>query len=1058
MTGPVPDRTSTPRATRPPSRPPRSGRAGSSTRKASNPPKSSGSANSPDNMSDEESADLSLEEFVVKSESGMSPAQESIRPGSEDASGALDDGDDVPNMPQQKRRRVTRACDECQCTYDKPSNRRRNPAPQYIEALENKLDRAMALLREFMPNVDLADPNLDPAVQQEFRNREKARARTQEAKAEASNARPDEQQDAQIMSMIESIGQLDLKESGEWDFHGVSSGAVFLRRMKDHFQTLLGNEYQIPFLPRPAIPPGLFTIHTPSSPAASPLTNPTMHTLPPRDRVDKLCHYSLDCATCLLRVVHRPTFFETLDRLYSTPQGSWGNEEQRFLGLLYSVLALGSVYNVSQDEGPEGTVTYSSAVSEGVKYYNSARLVLQDMAECRDMASLQALVYMILFLQATSNISDCYAFLGIALRSCLRMGLHRHLAHDKITPIEDETRRRVFHVIRQMDFYVSAILGFPLLLHDEDVDQPLPTEVDDEYITKEAIRAPPPGTPSFFQAFNAHNELMRILARVVKEIYPLRGIEEDNLTGRQPERTFTINYSRVKAIEQELHDWQSNLNDYWRPSHGGPIEATRVRTLLRFGFAHVQMMLYRPFLHYISPRLTGGKKIEPRYYDCAAAGITVSRNIIHIGIEIQKQAVLIGPYWFILYTEFFAILSLIFFVLENPDKAGSAEILADARAGKDVIAALAKRSLAADRITAALNVSPSPLANVAVKGPVDQPPLFEKLPDRVTKSTARPTPTKKRSAPAPASSAGQGSRAGSVTLPSRSDLQDTIPQRRSEEMVRPAIGLLRREARAPPQRTASFDTIGFQHSSLAEQSFTNFQEILPMNMPLHGTGSDSNANTQGTMPGHAQGFHQQGQTGGGSVSSLYKMDAMMFPSEDPFAYPSQPPIDPAGQHPSNQTPQATNTGQSHDAMQFYIPNVYHGIEGQLLEPMSPYLMSQAQRSHQQQHGLNPATQMYGNPNMLAMQSDHGLHGHPQAQHHHQQMGQHQQQQHQSHQHQHQQQHQQIPQHPHPHQQQQQQHQHHQQQQQQGGDMMGDMMPDPIIPGEWDDVLNSNTYR
>jgi hypothetical protein len=132
----------------------------------------------------------------------------------------------------------------------------------------------------------------------------------------------------------------------------------------------------------------------------------------------------------------------------------------------------------------------------------------------------------------------------------------------------------------------------------------------------------------------------------------------------------------------------------------------RVRTLLRFGYAHVQMMLYRPFLHYISPRFTAGKKIEDRYYNCAAAGITVSRNIIHIGIEIQKQASLIGPYWFILYTEFFAILSLVFFVLENPDKPGSAEILADAKAGRDVIATLAKRSLAADRITTALNVSP----------------------------------------------------------------------------------------------------------------------------------------------------------------------------------------------------------------------------------------------------------------------------------------------------------------------------------------------------------------
>jgi hypothetical protein len=114
-------------------------------------------------------------------------------------------------------------------------------------------------------------------------------------------------------------------------------------------------------------------------------------------------------------------------------------------------------------------------------------------------------------------------------------------------------------------------------------------------------------------------------------------------------------------------------------------------------------------------------------------------------------------------------------------------------------------------------------------------PLFDQLPDRVKKPTARPTPTKKRSAPAP--NAAQGSRAGSVTLPSRPDLQDGIPQRRSEEVARPAIGLLRREARAPPQRTASFDTIGFQHGALAGQNFTNFQDILPMNMSLSGTGS-----------------------------------------------------------------------------------------------------------------------------------------------------------------------------------------------------------------------------
>lgn len=190
------------------------------------------------------------------------------------------------------------------------------------------------------------------------------------------------------------------------------------------------------------------------------------------------------------------------------------------------------------------------------------------------MTSLQGFVYMILFLQATSNITDCYAFLGIALRSCLRMGLHRHLSHEKITPIEDQTRRRVFHTIRQLDYYVSAIMGFPLLLHDEDVDQPLPSEVNDEYITKDAILTPPAGTPSFFQAFNAHSRLMEILVKVVREIYPCKGNAE-SATGERPNTTFMISYARIEALERELQEWYEQLPIHWRPSSDGPIEVIR---------------------------------------------------------------------------------------------------------------------------------------------------------------------------------------------------------------------------------------------------------------------------------------------------------------------------------------------------------------------------------------------------------------------------------------------------------------------------------------------------
>ncbi|KAK4225515.1 putative transcriptional regulatory protein [Podospora fimiseda] len=963
-----------------------------------------GSAHS--EMSDEESADLSQEEHGSSTESQGRRGDGVGDSGSQDAAGKN------PTMPMQKRRRVTRACDECrrkkikcdgkqpcthcsvysyECTYDKPSNRRRNPAPQYIEALEARLQRAETLLRKFMPDVDLTDPTLDPSVQQEFRNREQARARA--IKAEKTQEQPKDQlesPDAQIMSMIETIGQLDLNEGGEWDFHGNSSGAVFLRRMKDHFKGLLGNDYSIPFLPRPNRPAGMFSLDSPRSNAGSPwdtstsattaLGTPNIYDLPPQDKARQLCYYSFNCATCLMRITHQPSFYEMFDKLYTTPQDLWGNEEHRFLGFLYSVLALGSVYNVS----PDDPTTYKTSVDQGTKYYTAARMILQDVAECRDIYSLQGLLYMILFLQATSNISGCYAFLGIALRSSLRMGLHRHLQHSRMTPIEAETRRRVFHVVRQLDIYISAILGFPVLLQDDDIDQPEPTEVDDEYITKDAILTPPPATPSFFQAFNAHNRLMCILSKVVKYIYPIKGVEECVNQGAST-LTYMISYSRIKEIERELQEWLEQLPPHWRPGPDGPIEVIRVRTLLRFAYAHVQMMLYRPFLHYISAGMASGKQIDDRYYNCAAAGISVARNIVHIGIEIQKQAVLIGPYWFILYSEFFAILSLIFYVLENPDKEGSADIFADAKAGREVIATLAQRSMAADRITNALN------------------PLFEQLPERLKKvrlRTSENLKSKKRPAPA-----GKRHTAGAPP-PSRPGLQDDVQMHRSEEIVRPVTGAARRDARLPPRRTSSIDALGLQQSGLPAQGFGgSMPTMMPMEMTLGSTPVPDGSSTHR----QAQRF-QQGQPGG--VASIYKLDAMMFPSGDPFEYPNQPLLDPAGQHPNRPSPHVA-PGQSQDSMQFYMPELYDGIEGQLMGPIPTYLMQQGRP----QAGLNPTGQMFPT--------------YPQPPRHPQQMGQHS-----------------IPQ--------------GQQQpgQQQQGDLMEDIMgTEANFEGDWNDMLgNPGGYR
>ncbi|KAI0123863.1 fungal-specific transcription factor domain-containing protein [Xylariales sp. AK1849] len=887
-------------------------------------------------MSDSPDAEMSDAEV-----SDMMSEDENATPGSTRQKGKGVDSSGETPMPLQKRRRVTRACDECRrkkikcdgkqpcthcqvysydCTYDKPSNRRRNPAPQYIEALESRLQRAEGLLRKFMPDVDLSDPSLDPSVQQEFRLREQARnkpsrkdgAQSKHDSSGSSSIKSDEQ----LLTMISGVGQLDFDDKGDYDFHGHSSGTVFFRRIKVHFKSLLGRDYHIPVLPRPPKPSGFYNLDSLRSPAAhSPgsrkAISPELCDLPPKVIARKLSGYSLKYATCLLRIVHVPSFYTMIDKIYEKSPANYGTDDHRQLALLYSVLALGCMYNVADDRGESKKPPYEIAQEQGLRYYTSARFLLQDITDCRDLTSLQALLFMILFVQSISNLSTCYGFVGIALRSALRMGLHRNLPHAQDTAIEAESRRRVFSVCRQLDIYVSALLGFPMLLNVEDIDQPLPTPVDDEYVTKDGIMSVPAGTTSFIEAFNAHAQLMDILSKVMKHIYPLKGVEQSATEGDQVDATYTVSYAKVKEMEKALHQWNEDLPVAWRPDSDGPEEVIRVRNLLRFAYAHVQLVLYRPFLHAVSPRVTAGKKIDDRSYACGAAGINVARNIVHIGIEMRKQVSLVGPYWFTLFTEFFAIISLVFYVLENENKPGTAEIMADAVAGRDMIGTLARRSVAADRISKSLEA------------------IFEQLPEAMKKIGASAVPSRKRSAPGRKESS-------TVTLsPSAPHVQTSAADCSSDRG---------RASLAPAPSNISFD-IGAQGLEFGFDDFSpSVQDVSPLDLTV------TPVDVKKSLPERMQNL-QHGSNSG--LNQLHRLDAAMFPSEDPLAYPNQPGME-LGYPPGSSQP--------HNPAQYYMPNMFDdSLEGQLMGPLPPYFMQTPG-----QPGFGFPAQMFSDP-MLSLQ-------------------------------------------------------------------------------------------
>ena len=214
----------------------------------------------------------------------------------------------------------------------------------------------------------MKDPNADAVIQQQ---RREASAKDVPGGGQSDEASKSSDRGAQLRSMIESTGQLDIDESGNFDFHGGSSGAVFVRRMRERFGDLLGGEHSGPFLPRlPRLKPLGSLYDSPRSSIESPLEAgiPNTMDLPPREIAKVLCENSLNCACALLRFVHQPTFYRMFDRIYDIPPENFGDEENRFLPLLYVVLALGCMFyspslsNIQDGSAPN---SYESCISEG---------------------------------------------------------------------------------------------------------------------------------------------------------------------------------------------------------------------------------------------------------------------------------------------------------------------------------------------------------------------------------------------------------------------------------------------------------------------------------------------------------------------------------------------------------------------------------------------------------------------------------------------------------------------------------------------------------------------
>lgn len=410
--------------------------------------------------------------------------------------------------------------------------------------------------------------------------------------------------------------------------------------------------------------------------------------LPSKDVALKLIYTTWNEACVLFRFYHRPSLMEEVDLLYSIDPGSYTDRQQKFLPFMYSILATGSLFsklrnNMTQsaknhNDGNgtnnnadiEGT-SNESLEDDGFRYFLAARKLI-DITNVGDIISIQTIVMMVLYLQCSARLSTCYSYIGIGLRSALKEGLHRNLSifqgskKNKLTPIEIDTRQRLFYTIYKMDIYINSLLGLPRSIHEDEFDQEFPVELDDEYITTDGFNYEAQGGRlSSAGCANHHTKLMLIISHIVKDLYPIK-LNKPNGGGNKITPEYT--HAKVTEIEYELKTWLDNLPMELKPTDPNVSDSNKnipkkfmlANCYLHLAFLNCQIMLYRPFIHFISNGSIN-KKVDPRSLIRGRNCIKVARMVVKLANKMIDQNLLIGTYWFSMYTIFFSIACLIYY-------------------------------------------------------------------------------------------------------------------------------------------------------------------------------------------------------------------------------------------------------------------------------------------------------------------------------------------------------------------------------------------------------------
>ncbi|PBL02271.1 hypothetical protein ARMGADRAFT_1005684 [Armillaria gallica] len=553
---------------------------------------------------------------------------------------------------QLQRRRVWRACESCrrkkikcdgceptcsqcstsgsQCTWLQTKDRAAL-SRHYVQELEARLLHMESLFKQVAPVLEQIGTSTNGAAPSPSDTTTSAPvldpSKTAAAAAILRSIAPVQRQPEPTSpvkiedDVSESFGQLALDEYGHMRWMGGSSSMSLIQSFRALTTSPLHRispAEEDPQAPGPSInklyfPASVFfgKVHA--------LPGPEEVEYPERDLADKLVNAYFARLHFLMPVIDKPSFLlQYTNVMNNIHDRNLARSQTAFISLIFAVFACAACLvqdpRLSTSERPDDG-------GMGMVYYERA-LILQYISHASIQAAhVQCFILLSSFLCSVNCLPQAWILIGQALRTGQDLGLHRSPRRLILTPIEKETRRKIWWGVYVLDRMLALALGRPLGISDSDCDVEYPCEVDDDYLP-EYYKGTTFNQPFLMTGTVALTKLYEITGRVLRQVYSLDNCRE-NL---EPERKADLE-NIVESLHAELTQWCDDLPTMLKRDPKTP-EQSAMAAVLCSHYYSVLTTLHRNLLPV--------NREDPSTEKSASQGVLSARSCIQLSPSIRN--------------------------------------------------------------------------------------------------------------------------------------------------------------------------------------------------------------------------------------------------------------------------------------------------------------------------------------------------------------------------------------------------------------------------------------